>query len=67
MAKMRVHELAKQLEITNKEMLQVLGGDDRYAREMLTYRMESRRLEKQARAAGGARHRPEGEEAALPV
>ena len=28
MAKMRVHELAKQLEITNKEMLQVLAGQN---------------------------------------
>ena len=53
--------------LSYEEMLQVLGGDDRYAREMLTYRMESRQLEKQARAACGARHRPEGEEAALPV
>lgn len=34
--------------LTYEEMLKVLGGDDRYAREMLTYRLKAKRLEQEA-------------------
>ena len=33
---------------TYEEMLRVLSGDDRYAREMLTYRLKAKRLEQEA-------------------
>ena len=32
-------------------MLQVLGGGDRYAREMLTYRLKAKQLEEEAALA----------------
>ena len=35
--------------LSYEEMLRVLGGDDRYAREMLTYRLKARQLEQAAR------------------
>ena len=53
--------------LSYEQMLQVLAGDDRYAREMLYYRLEAKRLEEQARAAGEGAGRPEGEEVAVPV
>ena len=34
--------------LTYEEMLQVLGGDDRFAREMLAYRLKAKRLEEEA-------------------
>lgn len=37
--------------LTYEEMLRVLSGDDRYAREMLQYRLESRKQEQAAAAA----------------
>ena len=43
--------------LTYEEMLEVLAGDDRYAREMLSYRLESRRLEEQAAAAAAERQK----------
>lgn len=43
--------------LSYEEMLRVLSGEDRYAREMLQYRLESRRLEER-----GARVRGEMEE-----
>ena len=52
--------------LTYEEMLQVLSGDDRYARDMLTYRLEAKRLEREAlerTAADGAEIR--GEEATV--
>ena len=36
--------------LSYEEMLRVLAGDDRYAREMLQYRLESKRLEEEAAA-----------------
>lgn len=41
--------------LTYEEMLKVLGGDDRYAREMLTYRLKAKQLEQAAaeQAAAG--------------
>ena len=45
--------------LTYEEMLEVLAGDDRYAREMLSYRLESRRLEEQAAAAAAERQKGE--------
>ena len=35
--------------LSYEELLQVLGGGDRYAREMLTYRLEVGRMERAAR------------------
>ena len=40
--------------LTYEEMLRVLSGDDRYAREMLQYRLESKRLDEQAAADAAA-------------
>ena len=37
--------------LSYEEMLQVLGGGDRYAREMLTYRLRAKRLAKEAAPA----------------
>lgn len=52
--------------LTYEEMLRVLSGNDRYAREMLQYRLESKRLEEQAAAMNGAEAGTErGEEAVL--
>ena len=34
--------------LSYEDMLQVLGGGDRYAREMLTYRLKAKRLEEEA-------------------
>lgn len=39
------------LGLSYEGMLRILAGDDRYAREMLSYRMESKRLENQEREA----------------
>ena len=50
-AAQRMAGLASSLEahgLTYEEMLKVLGGDDRYAREMLTYRLKAKRLEQEA-------------------
>ena len=41
--------------LSYEEMLQVLGGGDRYAREMLTYRLELRRLTEEAAAETDAK------------
>ena len=42
-------------------MFRVLGGDDRYAREMLSYRLEAKRLEQEtARAAHSTPNEKEG-------
>lgn len=43
--------------LTYEEMLRVLGGEDRYAREMLTYRLKARRLEEQAARDRAEPHR----------
>ena len=54
------HNAAASLEehgLSYEEMLQILGGDDRYAREMLAYRLEARRMEE----GQGAAARPGGE------
>lgn len=51
-----------------EEMLRVLSGDDRYAREILLYRMKAKRLEQEAReqtAPDG--NRAQGEEATVGV
>ncbi len=37
--------------LTYEEMLRVLSGDDRYAREMLAYRLKARQLEEEAAVA----------------
>ena len=51
--------------LTYEELLQVLGGDDRYARDMLTYRLEAKRLEQEAREQRApGRNETQGEEAA---
>ena len=34
--------------LTYEQMLRVLSGDDRYAREMLTYRLKAKQLEQEA-------------------
>ena len=48
--------------LSYEEMLQVLGGGDRYAREMLTYRLKAKQLEQAAaQAAAGERTRREEE------
>ena len=47
--------------LTYEEMFRVLGGDDRYAREMLSYRLEAKRLEQEtARAAHPTPNEKEG-------
>ena len=49
--------------LTYEEMLKVLGGDDRYAREMLTYRLKAKQLEQAAeQAAASAVEEPQREE-----
>ena len=52
--------------LSYEEMLQILAGDDRYAREMLQYRLEAKRMEEAAAAAREA-GTPEREEAAAGV
>ena len=37
--------------LSYEKLVDVVAGDDRYAREMLSYRMESKRLENQEREA----------------
>ena len=37
--------------LSYEDMLQVLGGGDRYAREMLTYRLKAKQLEEEAALA----------------
>ena len=47
--------------LSYEEMFRVLGGDDRYAREMLSYRLEAKRLEQEtARAAHPTPNEKEG-------
>ena len=41
--------------LTYEEMFRVLDGEDRYAREMLTYRLELRRLTEEAAAEPDAK------------
>lgn len=43
--------------LTYEEMLRVLDGEDRYAREMLAYRLKARRLEEQAASDGAQPYR----------
>ena len=48
--------------LTYEEMLRVLSGDDRYAREMLTYRLKAKQLEQEAAeqaASGGGQTQTE--------
>ena len=40
--------------LSYEEMLQVLGGGDRYAREMLTYRLKAKQLEEEAALAAAS-------------
>ena len=40
--------------LSYEEMLQVLGGRDRYAREMLTYRLKAKQLEEEAALAAAS-------------
>lgn len=55
--------------LTYEEMLQVLSGDDRFAREMLTYRLKAKRLEEEAlaAAAGAEEESPRREEDSVSV
>ena len=47
--------------LSYEEMFRVLGGDDRYAREMLSYRLEAKRLEQEtARASHSTPNEKEG-------
>ena len=48
--------------LTYEEMLGVLNGDDRYAREMLTYRLKAKRLEEEAAEAGTVRDKEKTQE-----
>ena len=40
--------------LSYEEMLQVLGGGDRYAREMLSYRLKAKQLEEEAALAAAS-------------
>ena len=48
--------------LSYEEMLQVLSGGDRYAREMLTYRLKARQLEEEAALAAAQKNGAEKEE-----
>lgn len=48
--------------LTYEEMLKVLGGDDRYAREMLTYRLKAKQLEQAAAEQAAAGRETQREE-----
>lgn len=48
--------------LSYEEMLQVLGGGDRYAREMLTYRLKAKQLEEEAALAAASAADTEREE-----
>lgn len=48
--------------LSYSDLIQLVGGRDRYAREMIMYRLESRRLEKRAEEYGDA-----GEETEMPA
>ena len=53
--------------LTYEEMLRVLSGDDRYAREMLTYRLKAKQLEQEAAEQAAAGHKEQREEAPVGV
>ena len=53
--------------LTYEEMLRVLSGDDRYAREMLTYRLKAKQLEQAAAERAAAGYNEEREEAPVGV
>ena len=53
--------------LTYEEMLRVLSGDDRYAREMLTYRLKAKQLEQEAAEWAAAGYNEQREEAPVGV